>query len=95
MAVRCFGHVGKPLKRSPSPRKLFEHVASGVSSSDFDFPTVGVLGGRPIKIGPARVFQQGANSGDPSGAPLGILRGSESKTGDPGVLYARKPKDPV
>ena len=36
---------------------------------------------------------EGANSGDPSGNPLGILRGPESKTGDPGVLYPKKPKD--
>ena len=36
---------------------------------------------------------EGANSGDPSGDPLGILRGSESKTGDPGVLYPKKPKE--
>ena len=39
------------------------------------------------------VSLEGANSGDPSGDPLGILRGSESKTGDPGVLYPKKPKD--
>ena len=36
---------------------------------------------------------EGANSGDPSGDPLGILGGSESKMGDPGVLYPKKPKD--
>ena len=93
MAVRCFGHVGKPLERNPSPRNLFEHVASDVSSSDFDFPIVGVLGGRAITIGPAMVSLEGANSGDPSGDPLGILGGSESKTGDPGFLYPKKPKD--
>ena len=44
------GHVGKPLERNPSPRNLFEHVASDVSSSDFDFPIVGVLGGRAITM---------------------------------------------
>ena len=93
MAVRCFGHAGNPLERNPSPRNLFEHVASDVSSSDFDFPIVGVLGGRAITIGPAMVFLEGANSGDPSGDPLGILGGSESKTGDPGVLYPKKPKE--
>ena len=87
------GHVGKPLERNPSPRNLFEHVASDVSSSDFDFPIVGVLGGRAITIGPAMVSLEGANSGDPSGDPLGILGGSESKTGDPGVLYPKKPKE--
>ena len=64
-----------------------------MSSSDFDFPIVGVLGGRAITIGPAMVSLEGANSGDPSGDPLGILGGSESKTGDPGVLYFKKPKD--
>ena len=93
LAVRCFGHVGKPLERNPSPRNLFEHVASDVSSSDFDFPIVGVLGGRAITISSAMVSLEGANSGDPSGDPLGILGGSESKTGDPGVLYPKKPKD--
>ena len=51
---------------------------------------VAVLGGRAITIGPARVLLEGANSGDPSGDPLGILGGSESKTGDPGVLYPIK-----
>ena len=57
------------------------------------FPIEGVLGGRAITIGPAMVSLEGANSGDPSGDPLGILGGSESKTADPGVLYPKKPKD--
>ena len=39
------------------------------------------------------VSLEGANSGDPSGDPLGILGGSESKMEDPGVLYPKKPKD--
>ena len=62
-------------------------------SSDFDFPIMGVLGGRAITMGPAMVSLEGANSGDPNGDPLGIHWGSESKTGDPGVLYPKKPKD--
>ena len=44
------GHVGKPLERNTSPRNLLKHVASDVSSSDFDFPIVGVLGGRAITM---------------------------------------------
>ena len=38
-------------------------------------------------MGTARVLWKGANSGDPRGDPQGILGGSKSKTGDPGVLY--------